>query len=259
MATQYQVDMGRRAKTAIKRLQSSVGTDNDGYWGESSQKALIKSGYVLSFDWVKLREHFGRFDQSQVDGFNATLNALNTHKENAINPAYAAYILSTKWHETAHTMRPIAEIGKGGSRKYGKWYKNSKGVVYAYANSSGKTYLQSEYPYLYFGRGDTQLTWLDNYLKMGRILGVDLANNPDLAMNPDISSKIIIEGMLRGSFTGLSLKRCINYGLYFEFIKARRIINGVDRDDLLADYAVQFLECLKLVKGTGNLTAPGDK
>ena len=56
----------------------------------------------------------------------------------------------------------------------------------------------------------------------------------------------MIVGMLGGHFTGLSLSKCINYGLYFEFVKARKIINGTDKDRLIADYAVKFLDCLEI-------------
>ena len=55
-------------------------------------------------------------------------------------------------------------------------------------------------PHLFWGRGYPQLTWLDNYKKMGSLLGLDLANNPELALVPESSAAIMIEGMLLGFF-----------------------------------------------------------
>lgn len=235
---------------AVRRLQAQLGLAPkhiDGAWGGTSQKALHASGKKLDYNWGVLRDHFGRFTQAQVDGFNTLIAAINKRGSDAINPLYAAYTLATTWHETAAKMEAISEYGKGSARKYGKWYKNSKGVVYGRANHRGDAYLKSQYPFLYYGRGYPQLTWLDNYKKMGKLLGLDLANNPELALVPANSAAIMIEGMLLGSFTGLSLGKCMRYGSYGEFVYSRRIINGTDRDSLVARYAVQFLECLTIV------------
>lgn len=40
--------------------------------------------------------------------------------EKGIKPCYAAYMLATAWHETAHTVRPIEEYGKGKGKRYSK-------------------------------------------------------------------------------------------------------------------------------------------
>lgn len=237
-----------RIDNAVRVLQRAISASDDGAWGKASQKVLKASGKKIDFNWQKLRDHFGSFNQDQVDGFNALLTAINNHKGDANNPLYTAYIMATTWHETDKKMQSISEYGKGSKRRYGKWYKNSKGVVYGHANHNRTPYLHSQYPYLYYGRGYPQLTWLDNYKKMGDIIGVDLVNNPDLALLPDNSAKIMIEGMLRGSFTGLSLTRCIRYGSYGEFVYSRRIINSTDRDSLIARYAVEFLECIKIIE-----------
>lgn len=239
-----------RIDDAVRQLQSQLGLEPkhiDGAWGGTSQKFLQASTKKLSYDWTVLRKHFGSFNQTQVDGFNTLIDAMNKRGDGAINPLYAAYVLATTYHETATRMEAINEYGKGAKRRYGKWYKNSKGVEYGHANHRGDVYLKSQYPFLYYGKGFPQLTWFDNYKKMGELLGLDLINNPDLALVPENSAAIMIEGMLLGSFTGLSLARCIRYGSYAEFVYSRRIINGTDRDSLVARYATQFLECLTIV------------
>lgn len=217
----------------IKRLQSQTGTIADGYWGGTSQKALVKSGKRLRYVSGSLPRHFGRLTQSQVNGFDAILKACNDYGGDAINPNYVAYMLATAWHETARTMRPIEEYGKGRGRRYGQRI-----------DINGSRYSNS-LP-IFYGRGYVQLTWLSNYVLMRKLLGVDFVNKPELALNPKHAADIMIVGMLGGHFTGLSLSRCINYGLYFEFIKARKIINGTDKDRLIAGYAVKFLKCLEV-------------
>ena len=63
------------------------------------------------------RKKFGSLSQSQVDGYNFILNELDCHN---LSIPEKAYILATiKW-ETASTMQPIAEYGKGSTRAYGK-------------------------------------------------------------------------------------------------------------------------------------------
>jgi predicted chitinase len=44
----------------------------------------------------------------------------------------------------------------------------------------------------YHGRGYFQLTGRDKYMRIGRALGLDLVNNPDLAARPDIAAKIAV-------------------------------------------------------------------
>lgn len=219
------------AMAATKRLQSQLGVVSDGYWGASSQLKLHTSKAQVNYDWDKLRSHFGRLNQSQVDGFNAVLSAINQYGSPANKPAYVAYMLATAWHETASTMQPIAEYGKGKGRPYGKRIDVHGG---RYSDSLP----------IYYGRGYVQLTWLTNYVFMKNRLGVDFVNNPELALNPKHAADIMITGMLEGSFTGKSLQKYITYGLYFEFVNARRIINGTDKATLIAQYAVKFLDSL---------------
>ena len=47
--------------------------------------------------------------------------------------------------------------------------------------------------YKYRGRGLIQLTGKDNYAKFGKLLGIDLVENPDLANDPEIAQQLAIE------------------------------------------------------------------
>jgi predicted chitinase len=45
--------------------------------------------------------------------------------------------------------------------------------------------------YKYIGRGFIQLTGKENYEKVGKLIGVDLVNNPELANDPKIAARIV--------------------------------------------------------------------
>ena len=133
---------------------------------------------------------------------------------------WLAYILATVYHETAGEMRPIEEYGKGAKRPYG--------------NPDPQTGLA------YYGRGFPQLTGRDNYDLFGRRLGIDLLHKPELALQSAHSAKILVLGMSKGLFTGKSLADYFPVSGEGDWINARRIVNGTDRAQLIANYAHVF-------------------
>ena len=139
---------------------------------------------------------------------------------------HLAYMLATAHHETARTMQPIAEYGKGKTRPYGQRLKQS-----------GKPYTDTGA--IFFGRGYVQLTWYENYDKAGRKLGLDLLHDPLLAMIPAVAAKIMFAGMTEGWFTGKKLSDYFN-DTKEDWVNARRIINGTDRADLIAGYGKKY-------------------
>jgi hypothetical protein len=178
------------------------------------------------------REHFfqtvrnslfhGTLKQSQVNGMTGILDGWEA-KYAANDDRFLAYMLATTFHETATTMQPIEEYGKGAGRPYGK-----PDAV------TGKTY---------YGRGFVQLTWKDNYDKFGKLLKVDLVNSPELALDTANASNILFTGMTRGMFTG---KKLADYfaGAKSDWVNARRIINGTDRAALIAGYGTTFYSAI---------------
>lgn len=170
--------------------------------------------------FVAVRKLTGSLDQEQVEIINRLLATAAHHPA-----SWLAYELATAWHESR--LKPIEEWGKGKGREYGK------------VNATGKA------PY---GRGLVQLTWHANYVKADDELklGGKLANDYDLALDPDIAVKIMARGMEEGWFTGKSLSTYLPNprGTHAEFRAARRIINGTDKDDLIAGYAVSFQDAL---------------
>ena len=177
---------------------------------------------------------FGRISQSQIDGINFKLTAWE--QSGLKDLRWLAYMLATSYHETARTMQPIEEYGRGKGRPYGKKLRMDRSPY----DSPDK---------LYYGRGDVQLTWYENYERMGKLLGIPLLEQPELALRPDISAKIMIEGMTkgksnRGDFTGVSLENYFN-AAKDDPVQARRIINGMDKASLIAGYHYKFLQAIK--------------
>lgn len=176
-------------------------------------------------------------DKDEVSGCDAILDAM------AGAPlSHVAYALATAYHETAHTMQPIREYG--GPRYFFRMY-DPKGERPALAKANGQ---RAGDGVRYYGRGYVQLTWRANYQRAGQKLNVDLEGNPDLALRPDIAAKILRKGMDEGWFTG---KRFLSYlpatgpATALQFTAARRIINGRDKDVLIAGYAERFQRALQ--------------
>lgn len=198
---------------------------------------MTKGGFDI------LRKSFGKLSQSQVDAINFIVEAMD--KDKSITYPQGAYILATTWHETATTMFPIAEYGKGKGRPYGTWQRNSKGELYSFKNGSKReVYLQSEYPHLYYGRGETQNTWFDNYEKLSKVFNVDFLNNPDLLLTQEWSTPVTIYSMKSGLYTGKKLSDYINQSKK-DYVNARKIINGMDKAILIAGYAETFEKALR--------------
>jgi len=183
---------------------------------------------TLQFDHTKFfdayRQVYGSLKQSQVDGIESLLGCIEADPE-VDDIRWAAYMLATVKHECADTWRPIEEYGKGKGRPYGApvTVQGSDGVEYSRA---------------YYGRGYVQLTWKENYEKMGDALdlGDELLIHPEKALEPETAYAIMSYGMRHGSFTGKKLGTYINDD-GCDYRNARRIINGLDKCDLIKGYA----------------------
>jgi len=179
---------------------------------------MSKINRKFFFDYVRLHLFGGSLKQSQVNGLEAILD----YWENGYSSKddrWLAYMFATAHHETDRKFQAIEEYGKGKGKKYGKPDPQT-----------GKAY---------YGRGLVQLTWKDNYEKMGKVFKVDLANRPEKVLDLDLSVKIMFYGMENGSFTSRKLSDYFNPNKG-DWVKARRIINGLDKANLIAGYGKQF-------------------
>lgn len=170
-------------------------------------------------------ELFPKITQEQVNGINAILLGA----AGRLPASWCAYVLATAYHETAQKMQGVKE---------------------AYWCSEDWRKKNLKY-YPWYGRGLVQLTWQENYhLATSKLKAagydVDLMKTPDLALRLDVSVFVIINGMLEGWFTGKKLNDYIPAAAEKSHFKAaRKIINGTDKDELIAGFAVQFYEALK--------------
>lgn len=176
----------------------------------------------------------GKLSQNQVNSIDYILNYWDQKGYKDLR--WLAYMFATIHHETAATYLPIEEYGKGKGRPYGKKLKRS-GVAYINPNK------------IYYGRGYVQLTWFENYELMGRLIGEDLLNNPELMLLVPEATKVMFEGMTKGAssfgdFTGKCLEIYFNDKVE-DPINVRRIINGKDKAKLIAGYYEKF----KLILG----------
>lgn len=147
-------------------------------------------------------------------------------------------MLATAWHETAHTMQPIEEYGKGAGHAYGQ--------------------PAGPYGQRYYGRGYVQLTWEANYAKATARLKQhgylapddDLVRNPAMALLPSIAADIMVCGMEDGWFTGKKLSD------FADYLHMRTIINGYDQAAAIAAYAGWFDAALRTIPAGTPQAAP---
>jgi putative chitinase len=174
------------------------------------------------FDGVRFQPFDGKLKVSQVRGMDFILDEWERRKLTDLR--HLAYILATTKWETAHTMQPIVEGG-------------------------GERYLKSKKYWPWYGRGYVQLTWERNYKafrnEVKELFDLDIVADPDNALNPKVAAYIMFEGMYSGTFTGKRLGNYFNKTIT-DWRNARRIINGTDKMDAIAEIAKQFYADLTL-------------
>jgi hypothetical protein len=163
------------------------------------------------------------------------------------NLYYIAYMLATVKLETYDYIHhilfnPIAELG--GDHYAEEMYDpvlGKNGNRRAIAVSLGNT-IQGD-GVKYKGRGFVQITGKSNYQKFTDKLGVDFVNHPEKAVEWNNSFNIMVIGMENGMFTNYKLEDFIDNSKK-DYRRARQIINGLDRADVIKKYAEEFEECL---------------
>lgn len=205
------------------------------------------------FDTVRRPLFGGRLTQGQVEGMQ---RIVQYGLDRGMSRPDLAYVLATIHWETARWMHPIRE----GARRYGPEYSDEaarravksiydKGIIRTNYSLPDGPYGQS-----YYGRGLVQITWYDNYLRLGKAIGIGtaLAKNPDLALDWDTSLAITFVGMEQGLFTKYSLAEVPDHMTSPAFDRTdRKIINGDAHKygDTIAGNAAIFWKALETVYG----------
>lgn len=161
-----------------------------------------------------------------VVGFEKVLDYMEQREVGLEDGAYA---LATAFWETAQTMHPVVE-------------------AYWLSETWRKNHLRY---YPWHGRGLIQTTWEENYIKMGKELGVDFTKNPDLLLEWEWALPALFVGMEKGLYTGKALDDYLDELIESddeqlrEYANARRIVNGTDKAATIAQLALTFQKALQ--------------
>jgi putative chitinase len=192
----------------------------------------------IFFSSIRRNLFSGRVGKRQVEGLNAILNRWEGGA-GTTDTRQLAYILATAYHETARTLQPIKERG---GPAYLRQNYDVGGNRPRLARANGNT--QPGDGSRFAGRGFVQLTWRNNYRRVGQKIGIDLESAPQLALQLETAATILIRGMCEGWFTGRKLTHYFN-ATTEDWINARRIVNGIDRARIIGSYAKLFMSALQ--------------
>jgi predicted chitinase len=187
------------------------------------------------FDHVRLRIFNNKLNEGQVGGCEAIIDAFE--ESGLTDTRWLAYMLATAHLETAYTMQPIKEYG--GAEYFVKRYWLNKKIAKSLGNLSAEDAVN------FCGRGFVQITGRDNYQRFSDLLEIDLMNRPSLALQLDVAVNIMFVGMTKGLFTGKKLSDYFNDKLD-DWINARRIINGTDKNEFVADKGQKFFDAITI-------------
>lgn len=161
------------------------------------------------FDAVRAEPFGGSLTHGQVDGLSRILD--EWERRGLIDQRHLAYMLATVYWETAHQIQPIREMGSD-------------------------SYLRSKPYWPWVGEGLVQVTWETNARKFGATKPGDLLTWP-------VALVALFDGMEKGMFTGKKLSDYFN-ATHDDPVGARRIINGQDKAQEIAEIYGNFLDAL---------------
>ena len=174
-----------------------------------------------------IRPMFGGLSADQVRGLEILLAAVD-----GLPVRHQAYVLATAYHETAATMQPVREtLAKTDAEAARRLERAWKAGKLSWVKTP---YWRADNGKYWIGRGYIQLTHKVNYERAGKRMGVDLVADPSAAMSPMLAARIIVQGMSEGWFTGVKMSDCATYR------DMRKVVNGMDRADMIAGYAAKF-------------------
>ena len=200
--------------------------DNQAVWSSLGNSVVVDGSRQIDRQifFKEIRSQFGRLNQSQVDGIDFLLSKMEADTLPAIGNRTVwlrqiAYMFATIRHEVANRYQPITEFSNTTCRRY-------------------------DGGCLYKGRGFVQLTHRYNYRKMSPIVGINLVSSPQRALEQNISYTVTSYGMFNGSFTSRRLGTYIRQGTT-DYRNARRVVNGLDKANLISGYARTFQRILE--------------
>ena len=190
------------------------------------------------FDVIRNDPFEGSLSQEQVDGMERLLSTWEAFYD-LPDRRWLSYALATCYHETGARMVPVSEIGKGQGKPYG-----------VPDPTTGQTY---------YGRGDIQCTWRENYARLDKEFGLkgdrSCEWHAENALDPIISAQALFQGMIEGWYrAGHTLGRYFSDTVNDPYT-AREIVNGdkhivpswsggLSIGNLIKEYHIAFLDAL---------------
>lgn len=142
-----------------------------------------------------------------------------------------AYILATADYETNRTFRPIVDKSKGKAERYGTMEK-----------LNGNKY--SKPIQLYYRRGILPMIWYENYQNISKKSGIDVLNFPEKLMDISISIQILVDGMMKGWFTGQKLEDYLSADKS-NWTKARKVVCKSENAQIIKFLGISYYKALK--------------
>ncbi len=224
---------GSGTEQAIRTLQERRNLIVDGLVGQQTWMSLFQQWVSVYQPPRPLLFYSDRLVASLPDGgmrryaaSSIPLILEECQRDGVVDLGQIAYILATARHES----------------RLGQWMLEfASGAAYEGRSDLGNT--QPGDGVRYKGRGFVQITGRLNYTRWSDRSGLDLLGNPKLTEEYNIAAIILVLGMRDGSFTGHKLDDYIS-GDRRDFVNARRIVNGMDKAQLIAGYARDFLKVM---------------
>lgn len=195
-----------------------------------------------------------RLSPAQVEGLEVILTEGEKRK---LSLKHMSYVLATAYLEVGGKMQPIREslnysvagllstfgrhrISASDAQRLGRKGKRPADQVaianIIYGGTWGMANLGNMKPddgWRYRGGGFPQITGRANFAKFG------WENEPEKCLDLKASAEGMVEGMMKGLYTGKKLSD------YTEYFSMRQVVNSFDRAELIAEYARSFEKVLK--------------
>jgi predicted chitinase len=222
--------MGPRTREAWRFFDDATTQSDADRIDRTGARRLVQAaddpGALIGQAKVSLQPDF-EFRRTRREANRATSVAalIETGRARQLTTAQIAYVLATAEHES-DSFSTLEEYASGDGYEGRNDLGNSQ-------PGDGRRFK---------GRGYVQLTGRRNYASYAAITGFDLERFPIILMNwPALSVFVIVDGMLRGIYTGRRLDQFVNSGGH-DFVNARRVINGLDRADKIAAQATEWMK-----------------
>lgn len=221
--------IGRRTRDAWRFFtEATTRGDPDFIAAESAgplMQAVDDPGGLIGHAKITLQPDFEfRRTRHQANRAGSVAALVEAARARQLTRAQTAYLLATAEHES-DSFNTLEEYSTGDQYE-------GRGGLGNHQPGDGRRFK---------GRGYVQLTGRSNYTRYAEITGFELATLPIILMNwPALSVFVIVDGMLRGIYTGRRLDEFVN-GDRQDFFNARQVINGHDRAEKIAAQATAWL------------------